>query len=267
MNSPSPDPPPLPPSRFQFRLRDLFVLMATVSLVLALTTQWRHVGLVAGCFAAGILVGVWRSSPRLLIGSLAGLCVFIATYAAAWVQIGTNEQMNGPWNDDGYQLRRVDELLDEYRQAQGVYPDSLAELEDPQQYLQRNAAGQVINRWSHPLVYRQTEQGYDVISLGRNGRPGGWGADEDSSSPRSLTRLVSPRLPLRTFFFDTNGSWGVFLAALIGSLVTANLGWQMPRLSLSPVRVACSVIVIIAGAAWVAFFLAEVYVAAGNSGH
>jgi hypothetical protein len=243
------------------------MLMAIVSLVLALTTQWRHVGLVVGCFAAGALVGVWRMSPRLLVASLAGLCVFLATYAAAWVQLGTNEQMNGRWNRDSYLLRRVDELLDEYRQARGVYPESLAELEDSQQYLQRNQAGQVINRWSQPLVYRQTAQGYDVISLGRDRLPGGRGEDEDLSSPGSVTRLVSSRLPLRTFFFDTNGSGGVFLAALIGSLVTANLGWQMPGLSLSPVRVACSVIVIIAGAAWVAFFLAEVYVAAGNSGH
>jgi hypothetical protein len=266
MNAPLPD-PPLSPPRFQFRLRDLLMLMAIVSLMLALTTQWRHIGLVASCFAAGVLVGVWRKSPRVLVASLAGLCVFLATYAAAWVQIGTNEQMNGLWNRDSYLLRRVDELLDEHRQAHGVYPESLAELEDSQQYLHRNQAGQVINRWSQPLVYRRTAQGYDVISLGRDRLPGGRGEDEDLSSPRSVTRVVPSRLPLRTFLFNTNGSGGVFLAALIGSLVTANLGWQMPRLSLSPVPLAFSVVVIVAGAACVAFFLAEVYVAAGNSGH
>jgi hypothetical protein len=175
--------------------------------------------------------------------------------------------MNGLWNRDSYLLRRVDELLDEHRQAHGAYPEVLAELEDPNRQLLRNAANELTDRWSQPLVYRQTEQGYDLISLGRDGLPGGRGEDEDLSSPRSVTRVVPSRLPLRTFLFNTNGSGGVFLAALIGSLVTANLGWQMPRLSLSPVPLAFSVVVIVAGAASVAFFLAEVYVAAGNSGH
>lgn len=92
------------------------------------------------------------------------------------------------------QVETFDKLLDTYRLDVGHYPTSeqgLAALvaapadaagwNGP--YLKKNVP---LDPWHHAYAYRSPAEGaeYEVLSLGRDGKPGGSGEDADISSSR-----------------------------------------------------------------------------------
>lgn len=255
------------PRPFQFHLGQLLILIAVLSLVLALTTQWKHVGFVLACFLVGVIVGGWRRHDKLLIASLAGLAVYVATFAASWVSLGTAHHMDhAHWIWDEMAIAHLDHELGKHYELHGEYPSSLGDIDNQNPFV--NEAGQPVNRWNHPLSYRRTETGYDLASLGRDGRMGGAGFDADYYSRGSETAYVPSRLPAREFLFETEGSTGVFWAAVITAVIAANIGWQIPKSKASPRAMLLATLVTVVAASIVAFFLAAFYVVVSNaSGH
>ena len=86
--------PPRPPWPVQFSIRHLLVFVLAVSVLLALTTQLRHVGFTAFCFLAAAGIGKWRHKRWLAAASVTALLVFTITYLTCWVSLGYASVMN-----------------------------------------------------------------------------------------------------------------------------------------------------------------------------
>ncbi len=82
------DDTPVKRERVQFSIRHLLLAFLSLSVLLALATQFKHVGFVAFCFLAATVVGWWLRKWRLMFAGLTALCVFIISYVACWTQIG-----------------------------------------------------------------------------------------------------------------------------------------------------------------------------------
>ena len=81
-------------------------------------------------------------------------------------------------------IATLKEALDLYKRDVGEFPSSDQGLEAIRMYLVRDVP---LDPWGRPYLYRPPE----ILSLGRDGRAGGRGDDQDISS----FRLEEPRLP------------------------------------------------------------------------
>jgi Type II secretion system (T2SS), protein G len=116
--------------------------------------------------------------------------------------------------------RHLDELevaIEKHRGETGRLPATLAELVPPTDHRAGwvRADGKIADRWDNPYPYRVEGNGYELFSLGRDGRPGGEGLDADIY-PKSVGR---PReMPtLRQFAFELETKGVMVLCALAGA--------------------------------------------------
>ena len=56
-----------------------------------------------------------------------------------------------------------------YRAETGSYPDSLQMLVDPMDPIEKK---QTLDPWGNPLIYRSSATGFELLSAGKDGRPG-----------------------------------------------------------------------------------------------
>jgi len=255
--------------RIQFTFRHLILLFLVLSGVLALTTQFRHVGFAMSCFLVTAVAG-WRlRKRRLMLAGITASCVFVITYSACWVQIGQLRVMDRhSYAMTQYALANVGEGLEEYAQDRGEYPDSLDDLvRAGNGRWPLDSSGRLSDGWGQPFDYGTTMEGFELTSLGRDGLRGGVGLDADISWSEAQT-VGAIRVPLRQFLFDTPGSVSVFWMAVLAS-VAAGFVWhgvdQDPFLT-TRWRL-LGVLVTTISAALVAVFLAAFHVAASQSGH
>ena len=82
------DDTPVKRERVQFSVLHLLLAFVFLSVLLALVTQFKHVGFVAFCFLAATVVGWWLRKWRLMLAGLTALCVFVISYAACRIQNG-----------------------------------------------------------------------------------------------------------------------------------------------------------------------------------
>jgi hypothetical protein len=87
--------------------------------------------------------------------------------------------------------------LREYHAEHGAWPESICELHEDW----CNEGNEFGDGWERPFVYSVHDDGFELYSLGRNGRPGGIGLDADLYSDRRND--AAARLPFRQFFHDT----------------------------------------------------------------
>jgi hypothetical protein len=186
------------------------------------------------------------------------------TNLACWVQIGNDFIMDrGMHFEVRSDLMVIGSALEDHAKTHGAYPDSLGDLEMHQDHVATEQ-----DDWDHPYHYRQTPSGFELGTLGRDGRPGGSGLDADLFYSPDDNFPPTHRLTLSQFLFDTEGSRSVFIVAAIASLLSAAIwfraqsterpaGWQL-ALSLGGTTLA---------AVLVAVILAIVHVTASQSGH
>ena len=74
--------------RIQFSVRHLLLAFVFLSVLLALATQFKHVGFATFCFLAAAVAGWWLRKWRLMLAGLTALCVFVISYAACRIQNG-----------------------------------------------------------------------------------------------------------------------------------------------------------------------------------
>ena len=253
----------------QFTLRQLLVFMLVLSVMLALIIQLKHVGAVAACCLAGMVLGRALGKPALIQSSVTALLVFTITYLACWMSLGDSHVMElRPSMLARAELEWLHDTLAKHAEADGALPDRLADASGlGGRELQLDSSGQPLDPWGHPYHYRPSGDRFELASLGRDGRSGGVGLDADvtldggSSPPQT-------RLPISQFLFETTGSRSVFLVALVASVLSGSLWLRSTRRESLPLRAA------VAGLAaatlftvLVASFLAAFHVAASQSGH
>lgn len=261
--------PQQPARRLQFSLRDIFGLFLVTGVLLTLVVQLKQIGFVASCFLAGVAIG-WRLHKWWFTSaSLTALLVYVVTYAACWIEMGYAPRMHRwPASSVRYELDQINEALIKYCGAKGAFPDSLQQLSQLEDHdLWFGKSGELLDGWRHPFHYRRIAEGFELASLGREGKPGGVGLDADVFfgdewfSPKT-------RLPLKQFLFETEGSASVFLVAFVASILAASI-WFGARHEVQPsikwVIIGVATMAVLAVV--VAAFLAAIHVDASQSGH
>ena len=255
--------------RVQFSVRHLLLAIVSLSVLLALATQFKHVGFVIFCFLAAAVTG-WRLKKwRLMSAGLTALCVFVITYVACWTQVGQASFMHRePYETTHYIFLSLDEALSQYAQQTGAFPTSLGDMAHTGSYaLYFDESGELLDGWGHPLDYRKTVDGFEAASLGRDGLAGGVGLDADVFLGDDFPDRAR-QLPLKQFLFETRGSGAVFWMAALASLAAGSIWYgtqQESQLRLRPTIF--GVLLMTIPAVLVAVFLAVFHVIASQSGH
>lgn len=228
-------------NRFRFNLSTLLWFVVLIAVALGLVAHLRHVGFVVACFIAGIAAGWWTRRWGLSAASLTALLVFTVTYLVFWVQLGSYLP---EFVQADLDLRYIGEALSKYAEATGHLPDSLGEMTDLEgDPLRYSRIGQRLDYWHHPYHYQKKADGFELASLGRDGKIGGVGLDADiflgrdifwihpKFFPVSQERRAKARLPLSQFLFDTLDSGWEFMAATVASIASASI-WLIVTMGL-----------------------------------
>lgn len=180
------------------------------------------IGLLAVLIAGGICVvralmrrTAGASSRSIALGVVTAfataMLVFILVYVSAWAELRQQVAMGdisppGIWimRSDFFQIRQA---LTDYRQKHGRCPDTLDQVPELKEM-------RFVDAWGHPYQYTKTENGYSLISLGRDGKPGGVGLDADIDSEQEHIRLEPT---LSQFLFDAVGSRTLLNVAILAS--------------------------------------------------
>jgi len=116
--------------------------------------------------------------------------------------------------------------------------------------------GHLVDRWDHPYQYSATEDGFTLLSLGRDGQPGGEGDDADVYHDRPL------ELPsFHRFTFEMPSGpirWSCVLTG-IGAAVIVGYSRREGTLGLL-VRAVVTTI----GAIFIAFIISVIHVPSGH---
>lgn len=107
-------------------------------------------------------------------GIVTAALIALTSYTVVWLSL--RDGFTGSWKHfwAKYTMRSAPFAIEDYREKHGSYPDSLTQaidkpLENPK----------FVDPWHRVLEYRRTAEGYELFSLGRDGRAGGEGLDAD----------------------------------------------------------------------------------------
>ncbi len=79
-------------------------------------------------------------------------------------------------------MGKIDSAVKGYHQQKHIFPLSLNQLDTNGLRFNVDNNGNVIDIWHHPILYSVKGNNYRIISLGRDGKPGGNGVDCDLSN-------------------------------------------------------------------------------------
>lgn len=137
--------------------------------------------------------GLWHVGQALVIG----IVVFITSVLASWIHLREPGVGSMTQRSTQMMLTSLAGDLHEDHAEHGAWPESICEWHEDWCH-EGNELG---DGWQRPFVYSAHDDGFELYSLGRDGRPGGIGLDADLYSDHR--RDVAARLPFRQFFHDT----------------------------------------------------------------
>jgi hypothetical protein len=117
---------------------------------------------------------------RLSACTAVGVAMAGTAYVCAWYSMRDHRGYRGPHQRAFYTLRTLRTVLGEYQKEKGKYPEKLADLASA--YPERvgvDDSGHVADPWGNPYQYRVEGESYTLFSLGRDGKRGGEGLDQD----------------------------------------------------------------------------------------
>ncbi len=110
---------------------------------------------------------------KLLISLFVGVTMGATTYLCSWINLREHWGFRAEYIANYIQLLDIEEKLELYHQENGTYPEHLGDLRSM-------GRSKLIDPWNYPYHYRGSEETYDLISFGRDGKPGGEGHDSDA---------------------------------------------------------------------------------------
>jgi hypothetical protein len=128
---------------------------------------------------------------------IAGAAVSATAYLCAWLQLRDATQFRAPIAYETHAIRRLKRLVDQYLLQHGELPSELGPAVPEDDELRVVAADRVADYSGRIYLYRRTEAGYEIASLGADGQPGGIGLDADLYDDGRYS--ASPRMTLRQF--------------------------------------------------------------------
>ena len=142
-------------------------------------------------------------------------------YISAWAEMRQFIGMGDSWAmrfvTMGNNVFQLKEMLDTFAKKNGHYPDALAELPG----IGGPDASIFFDAWNHRFDYRKTDHGYRLVSLGRDGAPGGVGLDADidfTDFDPNTQGFPCATPTLSQFLFDAVGSAALFKVAFFASI-------------------------------------------------
>lgn len=123
-------------------------------------------------------------------GIVTAAILAVTSYAVVWIRLRDN--FTGSWTHrhEGVNLHLLTKFIEDYRTKHGAYPDNFTQVTGhPQE------TDGLLDTWGRMYGYRVTAEGYELSSLGRDGRPGGEGLDADFYYDPQNWRSVQPKNP------------------------------------------------------------------------
>jgi len=153
-----------------------------------------------------------------------GLLVFALALGIAWRNYRGAYGFQWKQASTRARFRQIDKGIEAFRRERGALPRSLADL-DPQKHLGIDSGdrGPVLDGWQHPLHYTVEGGFYEVVSYGRDGRPGGVGLDFDVSNTDPWPPEALPTLG--QFLFEMP-SRGMILTCAAAGLATCLIAFM-----------------------------------------
>lgn len=152
---------------------------------------------------------------RLLICTAVGVAMAGTAYLSAFYSMRNAPSYRWDHWSDFLTFRTLKAALDDYRKRRGSYPDKLGDLKSTRpDDIRVDESGEVRDAWGRPYEYHAEENSYTLFSLGRDGKPGGDGLDQDPDSrdvpagnavPFKLPAVGIPTLRQFTFECPTGG--------------------------------------------------------------
>jgi hypothetical protein len=201
-----------------------------------------------------------RFAFRLAAALTSAVLVFVVVYMSSIAAVSQMRELDGVRSFLGLQGQLIREALAEYRKRQGRYPDSLDQLPGV------NERFFTEDRWHHPYQYSVSGDGYTLVCLGRDGKPGGEGLDADIDLSQEGPIHVRPTT--MQLLFETQNADGVFTIALLAALFSgltcyvASKPRQSP--SVSAAQMVVSIVVTTVAAAFVSLGLVLMYFVSGH---
>jgi hypothetical protein len=219
--------------------------------------------------------------PRLIVSLAAGLLVLWIATAVSFQQYRASAE----YLFQRYTLRyllNTEDAVETYRREHHALPKTLGDL-SPISGVARDASRGPVDRWFHPLHYQIEGDRYQIVSYGRDGKPGGIGLDFDLSGDQVTkdrrNSTIIFRLPPQsraTFwqFLTANGlQWGgsggmMALTDVLTGLVAFVLAFQvLGRAARDPrgsVSIALELIVGLGATLVLGFIITLVHVPSGH---
>jgi general secretion pathway protein G len=204
---------------------------------------------------------------RILIALSVGIVVAAISVRSVWLEARRSPAFTWEQRLTHDRMETIGLAMAEYQKKHDKLPASLEELLDVRPDLSDETDG-FRDYWGRPLIYSIEGSGYSLVSLGRDGKPGGTGLDWDISSADPNPWILVPTSPeaqlrLGEFLFE-RPTWRMVGTCLLGGLLAGlfTFGWvRSPQLSAGVVVAVVSTIV---GAAVVSVFIAALHIPTGH---
>jgi|WetSurMetagenome_2_1015567.scaffolds.fasta_scaffold66139_3 general secretion pathway protein G len=161
--------------------------------------------------------------PGFLLSLVVGLVVFVLSGAVAYNGY-IHSIIRYPQRGTLRKILALDEAVAAYRREKGFLPKTLMDLPivKNEGFYPTDESGAPVDSWRHPYVYRVKGNHYQVLSNGRDGKPGGVGLDYDIAGSGALPRQAAP--PLGEFVADRRAR-GMILTCMLGGMAAGILGF------------------------------------------
>ena len=112
-----------------------------------------------------------RVVPRIAYALAAGAAVTVAAWLCAWLQLRDAMQFRAPMHYEQHVFRQLQVVIERYREVTGELPAHLADALDDDEDFRVVEPDRVADYSGAIYLYRRTNAGYELLSLGADGRP------------------------------------------------------------------------------------------------
>jgi general secretion pathway protein G len=202
--------------------------------------------------------GLWHAGLALVIG----VVVFVTSVLASWIHMREPGVGSLHQRQTRIMVASLTGQLHEYHAEHGEWPESICELHEDWCH----EGHELGDAWERPFVYSVHDDGVELYSLGRDGRPGGIGLDADLYGDRRNDEAA--RLPFRQFFHETEtrGNRGpCMMIALIAAVQYLSLQiYERPAASAGRRQGILLALGVIVGATIVALLVTPAHIPSGH---